>query len=85
MESQVSKQNYVVQSLIPRVHKNIYFSDGRGGGGGREGRGSKAFFGSEILVIEKGFFWVYKRCRDIFGLRKNRDFLGIVFFISSQQ
>ena len=35
---------------------------------------------------QKGFFWVYERRRDFFGSRKqHRDFLGIVFFISSNQ
>ena len=46
-----------------------YFNDGGEGGGGSE-----------------GFFWVYERRREFLGLwKQHRDFLGIVFFISSNQ
>ena len=55
-----------------------YFNDGGGGG-------PKDFFGSDILA-KRDFFGSMKDAR-IFGSRENNAgiFLGIVFFISSNQ
>ena len=54
-------------------------------GGGGEGGGPKDFFGSEILA-KRDFFGSMKDAGIFLGRENNTGiFLGIVFFISSNQ
>ena len=59
-----------------------YFNDGGGGG---EGGGPKDFFGADI-VAKRDFFESMKDAGIFLGRENNAGiFLGIVFFISSNQ